>query len=381
VCNHPLSGANITRQLYRIENVGTRQVERITANDEERRRQCYDLQITFSFVGATDTKTRIVQDSGGEILSAEFAPVALVRRINRGLRRRKNQSDVGFWIDPKSGYWASTNGAENGDDASPLKTRQRITPVVEDRKNALLVRFPTPWLAASGEDAAVIIATIQHALARGVEAVYQLEEGEILVEPIPSRSDRRGLLFYESAEGGAGALSRLIDDPSALREVAQKALEIMHYDPESFSEAAKSSPSKLVNIGEARCVAGCYRCLLSYFNQPDQELIDRRKEPVLEFLLRLAFSERADFVGKSTDASPLGGCPPPDRKALTIDGFEIPLIWRSARIAAVEKAIAPSVLSERLAAKGIDLVLLPANDPERGQEIRRLADLLEGKSA
>jgi hypothetical protein len=381
VCNHPLSGANITRQLYRIENVGTRQVERITANDEERRRQGYDLQITFSFVGATDTKTRIVQDSGGEILSAEFAPVALVRRINRGLRRRKNQSDVGFWIDPKSGYWASTNGAENGDDASPLKTRQRITPVVEDRKNALLVRFPTPWLAASGEDAAVIIATIQHALARGVEAVYQLEEGEILVEPIPSRSYRRGLLFYESAEGGAGALSRLIDDPSALREVAQKALEIMHYDPESFSEAAKSSPSKLVNIGEARCVAGCYRCLLSYFNQPDQELIDRRKEPVLEFLLRLAFSERADFVGKSTDASPLGGCPPPDRKALTIDGFEIPLIWRSARIAAVEKAIAPSVLSERLAAKGIDLVLLPANDPERGQEIRRLADLLEGKSA
>ena len=28
------------------------------------------------------------------------------------------------------------------------KLRQRITPVVEDRKNALLIRFPSTWLAA-----------------------------------------------------------------------------------------------------------------------------------------------------------------------------------------------------------------------------------------
>ena len=39
VCKHPLSGADIIRDLHRIDNVGTRQVERITANDEERRRQ------------------------------------------------------------------------------------------------------------------------------------------------------------------------------------------------------------------------------------------------------------------------------------------------------------------------------------------------------
>ena len=28
---------------------------------------------------------------------------------------------------------------------------------------------------------------------------------------------------------------------------------------------------------EPHCVAACYRCLLSYYNQPDHELLDRRR--------------------------------------------------------------------------------------------------------
>jgi Lhr-like helicase len=258
VCRHPLSSANITRELHRIENVGTRQVERITANDEERRRQGYDLQTTFSFHDASGVKSRVLEDAMGEIISADFAPAALARRINKGLRRRKDQSTIGFWIDPKSGYWASANGTDDKDEPSPMKSRQRITPVVEDRKNALLIRFPSKWLAGAGDNADSIVATIQHALARGVEAVYQLEEGEILVEPTPSRKDRRALLFYEAAEGGAGALSRMTEEKPAFRTIARKALEIMHYDPASIEDAATRGHSALVNDPDARCVAGCY---------------------------------------------------------------------------------------------------------------------------
>ena len=217
VCRHPLSGADIMRELHRIENVGTRQVERITANDEERRRQGYDLQTTFSFHDASGVTSRVLVDVMGEVLSADFAAAALVRRINKGLRRRKDQSTIGFLIDPKSGYWASARRSQDEDGPSPTKVRQRITPTVEDHKNALLMRFPSKWLAAAGENAESIVATIQHALARGVEAVYQLEEGEIQVGPTPSRKDRRALLFYEAAEGGAGALSRLTEEKSAFR--------------------------------------------------------------------------------------------------------------------------------------------------------------------
>ena len=39
------------------------------------------------------------------------------------------------------------------------------------------------------------MATLQHALARGLEVVFQLEEGEILTEPVPSRDSRRAILL------------------------------------------------------------------------------------------------------------------------------------------------------------------------------------------
>ena len=380
VCRHSLSSAHITRELHRIENVGTRQVERITANDEERRRQGYDLQTTFSFHDASGMISRVLQDDGGEVLSADFAPAALVRRINKGLRRRKDENTVGFMIDPKSGYWASASRSKDEDEASPTKLRQRITPVVEDHKNALLIRFPSIWMETLGDNADSIIATIQHALARGVESVYQLEEGEILVEPTPSRKDRRALLFYEAAEGGAGALSRLIQEPLAFKTVAREALAIMHYEPKSFEEGVAKGPSALITVDDARCVAACYRCLLSYFNQPDQEHIDRRQEPVLQFLLRLAFSETHDPKSNPELYGDLEGCPPPDPEPIEIDGYRVELIWRATRMAAAEQNTAPSKLAEKLAAKGIELILLPSDKAARSAALACLAEVVGGKS-
>ena len=73
------------------------------------------------------------------------------------------------------------------------------------------------------------MATLQHALARGLEIVFQLEEGEIQTEPVPSRENRRGILLFEATEGGAGVLGRLTSDPDALAQVARTALELMHY--------------------------------------------------------------------------------------------------------------------------------------------------------
>ena len=42
-------------------------------------------------------------------------------------------------------------------------------------------------------------------------------------------------------------------------------------------------------------MAACYKCLMSYFNQPDHELIDRRDIVAREILLRLANSTTADL--------------------------------------------------------------------------------------
>jgi hypothetical protein len=60
------------------------------------------------------------------------------------------------------------------------------------------------------------LTTLQHALARGLELVFQLEESEISTEPVPSRDRRRGILLYEATEGGAGVLARVMNDEKAL---------------------------------------------------------------------------------------------------------------------------------------------------------------------
>lgn len=377
VCGHSLGASDITRQLYRIENVGTKPAERITANDEDRRRQGFDLQTTFSFQGERNIVTRLVRDDDGDLLKISFAPAALVRRINKGLRRRKDENEIGFVIDPKSGRWV---GADKQDDKeqSPTNIRQRITPVVEDRKNAMLIRFPV--LAEHMEKAEMgqAMVTLQHAFARGIETVYQLEEGEILVEPTPSRKNRRALLFYEAAEGGAGALSRLVGDENGIRRVTREALAVMHYDLSTLDTAHKEGSGSLVDVPGTQCVAGCYRCLLSYFNQPDQEYIDRRNSKVLDLLVRLAHAQAHEKVRPTSPSHDLEDCPPPDPSPLQLDGHSVPLIWRSARIAAIEEQSAAPGLADQLATMGIELIVLPTNNAARAAKVAELAAMLEG---
>ena len=72
------------------------------------------------------------------------------------------------------------------------------------------------------------------------------------------------MLLIESAEGGAGVLRRLAGEGDAVSRAAREALTIMHVDPDTGAEA------------DDACVRGCYRCLLTYGNQNDHELIDRR---------------------------------------------------------------------------------------------------------
>jgi hypothetical protein len=68
-CGASLGDAEIVRHTYRIENVATRPAERITANDEERQRQGFDLQTTFEWKergDGFDIRRGTVSDASGE---------------------------------------------------------------------------------------------------------------------------------------------------------------------------------------------------------------------------------------------------------------------------------------------------------------------------
>jgi hypothetical protein len=363
-CNSPMAGEVPVQRTLRIDNVEAAPAERITANDEERVRQGFEIQTVFAWpkrdgrVQITEADFRCEDTS---ILSLQYANSAEISRINKGLKRRAQQTKFGFYIDPRSGYWAKSEDEDPDVDVPPDVARPvRIVPIVRDHKNALLFRFSEPTAYA-----AETIATVQHALMRGIEVVFQLEEGEILGEPLPARDNRRAILAYEATEGGAGVLSRLVEDPQALRKVAREALVLTHFQKVDEAIAAGDAKVLVTHDGEA-CVRGCYRCLLSYFNQPDHELIDRTSDEAKQMLIDLA---RGKVVLAAAPSQPTegrewtsifkdAGLPAPDSSPVSFSDQEMSFVWRSHFVAA---CISPLTAATREAAesKGWTLFELP----------------------
>ncbi|MDP1627653.1 MULTISPECIES: DEAD/DEAH box helicase [Pseudomonadota] len=363
-CGAPMAGEVPVKHTLRIDNVEAAPAERITANDEERVRQGFDIQTVFSWpkrdgcLQITEAEFRCDDKS---ILSLQYANSAEISRINKGLRRRKDQTVFGFHIDPRSGYWAKSVDEDPEVDVPPDVVKPvRIVPIVRDNKNALLFRFTEPHVYAPES-----ITTVQHALMRGVEVVFQLEEGEVLGEPLPARDNRRAILAYEATEGGAGVLNRLVEDPAALGKVARAALDLMHFDKVDEAIVAGDAGLLTSREGEA-CVRGCYRCLLSYFNQPDHEMIDRTRLEAQQFLVDLARGEIVPVAGRTQteEGEPwsavfkAAGIPEPDDTPITLAEQELPFVWRPYFVAALVGKLS-SATREVAVAKGWTLFELP----------------------
>ncbi|MEW8063554.1 MAG: DEAD/DEAH box helicase [Candidatus Thiodiazotropha endolucinida] len=290
-CGAEIEGGTRIDNLYRVENVSTQRVYRITSDEEERTRQGYEMQTTVQFAEA-DGELRVVtaevRSGDKTLLTLQYAPAATVWRINLGWRRRKEKSIYGFNIDAGTGFWSKDEQAPiEQNDAAEKEERhiQRIAPYVEDRRNVLILR-PSEHLDEN------VITTLQVALKRGIEEEFQIEEAELMAEPLPHRDKRNGILFYEAAEGGAGVLTRLVTGKDSIARVADQALRICHYETKDAWETEQDT--------QGDCEAGCYRCLLSYYNQPDHELIDRRNPEVLEILRELTRATIISSTGGRT---------------------------------------------------------------------------------
>ncbi len=278
---HPLT------ELLRLQNVATRRRDRISSDEEERQRQGYEVRtaVHFSEVeGRPVRRTGDVHAGGEQLATIDYGHAATIWRVTYGWRRRANPEQLGFVLDTERGYWARNDQAADDPEDPMSGSARRVIPFVEDRRNCLLFE-PVDELTPEQ------MASLQAALKRGIQAVFQLEEQELAAEPLPTMSIRRLLMFFEAAEGGAGVLRRLLDDPAKLAEVAREALSICHFDPDT-GEDCDHAPG----VSE-RCEAACYDCLLSYGNQRDHRLLDRHA--IKDVLLALAHSTVSVAAGST----------------------------------------------------------------------------------
>lgn len=292
-CDQLLEGGRRISNLYRIEQVSTRRAMRITSDEEERQRQGYEMITTLRFAqenGQLKVEAAAIVDNEDAILELKYGAASRLWRVNLGWRRRQEKTIYGFSIDANTGEWTKDEQAPTDaedDKVTEGKSVKRVTPFVEDTRNVLIIQ---PKVELSQ----VAMISFQYALKRGIEQEYQLEEAELAAEPLPDRDTCNAILLYEAAEGGAGVLTRLASDPDAIPRIARKALEVCHFSSESDGW---ESFADLTNEDQ-ECEAGCYRCLLSYYNQLDHKWIDRKNPEMIELLCRLTRGQRKNIEAR-----------------------------------------------------------------------------------
>lgn len=267
--------------LLRLQNVSTKRRDRISSDEEERLRMGYELRTGLRFkevAGIAQYQVAQVANDGSTLFNLTYGDAATIWRINLGRRGRANRDQLGFVIDLEKGYWQRSDELPDSEDpADPMGAKTaRVVPFVEDRRNCLILE-PTNRLDESQ------MASLAPAMKKAIQALYQLEDNELAAEPLPSLDNRRRLLFYESAEGGAGVLRRIVDDPRALGRVAVEALRICHFDPETGDDVRRAEGAS------EDCEAACYDCLMSYRNQREHDLLDRHV--IRDCLLELAAAD------------------------------------------------------------------------------------------
>jgi superfamily II DNA/RNA helicase/very-short-patch-repair endonuclease len=267
------------KRLLRLQNVATRRRDRITSDEEERQRVGYEVRTGVRFDaphGQNAHRHGDVRSADGRSLARlDFGPAATVWRVNLGWLRRAEPERLGFKLDTVTGRWERRDVDVTPDGPQPNPNGanvQRVVPYVADRRNCLLFEPSEPLDAA-------VMASLQAALKQGVQRTFQLEDSELAVEPLPNAGARTLVLLYESAEGGAGVLRRLLDEPGALAQVAAAALDICHFAPDGTD--LEHAPH-----ATERCEAACYDCLLTYGNQRDHGLLDRHR--IVDLLGELA---------------------------------------------------------------------------------------------
>lgn len=191
--------------LFEMATVATRRVERITCEEEERHRQGFTITTHYQFARDQAGLRRFVaevrgpaaEDSTSFPMTLSYGPTATIWRINRGWQRSRQP---GFTLDLQRGLWDAEPDTVSADPTNN-QTSERISGVqivVRDTRNLLLLQ-PEPAISADVE----LLTSLQYALQRGIEQVFQLEEQEMSSERL-ARAAGAGLCSGKQPKGAPG---------------------------------------------------------------------------------------------------------------------------------------------------------------------------------
>ncbi len=239
------STRTIYTHLLELSETRAEMRDRISCEEEERSSQGFDIETFFSVPGGLDKiKKAVLKNDQDQLLNIQYIPAAKLIQVNNGWR---NTREKGFLIGRNSGFWKSR--IENPDpEAEPVLNVKIYT---SDTADALYLQ-PIKSLKLSYAG----VVTLQYALKRAIEIIYQVEPREIGVT-LMGDAENPNIFIYEASEGSLGILSQIVEEHGAFQRLVSKAFELCRFDYEEYRDPAS------------------YEDLLSYYNQRYHRLIDR----------------------------------------------------------------------------------------------------------
>ena len=251
----PFSGLNLCDNANKehlhdlIEMAESRgeEIDRITCEEEERLSKGFEIRTYFSIDGGQIDRVRkaMAHSSESHLLNLRYIPAARLVHVNTKWRSQKAD---GFVMGMISGDWRSATPGEESNAREPFRLIKLWTSNLAD---ALYIE-PIQPLGLKSEG----VITLQYALKRAIENVFQVEPNEIGVVTIGD-PEAPNILLYEAAEGSLGILSQFVERVDAFQRVIEQAIAVCRFDDEGYKGPAS------------------YDDLLSYYNQRYHKIIDR----------------------------------------------------------------------------------------------------------